>query len=128
MTNIPPWERRLYRLPEAPEAGPSPFEAYPFQEEPIPLDEEAWFGNELTIYGPGPAFEPLPPGGGFTAEDWFDIATQHGDRTMEAWGLSQIDIIEQLQARGYDYTYIDDEGIERSGLWRDWRDAYAASS
>lgn len=123
---IPPWERRLTGLPEAPEsAGISPLEEYPSYEEPAPLATEAWFGNEVTVYGPGPAFEPLPPGGGFTAADWFDQTLRPKEDLLRDWGLDNIDILEQLISRGYDYTYIDEEGIERSGLWRDWRDAYA---
>jgi hypothetical protein len=123
MSNIPPWERRLSRLPEAPEADISEFERYPSFEEPAPV--EPWLGNEVTIYGPGPDFEALPPGGGFTAEDWFDQALRPKEDLLRDWGLDNIDIIEQLISRGYDYTYIDFDGQEKSGLWRDWRDAYA---
>lgn len=117
---IPPWERRLSRLPEAPpEAGFDPLEQYPSFTEPAPVED--WFGNEVTLYGPGPGFEPYS----LTQEQWFDEALLPKEILLEKYGLDNIDIMEQLTLRGMDYTYIDWDGEERSGLWRDWRDAYA---
>jgi hypothetical protein len=119
---IPPWERRLEGLPEAPEADLSPFERYGLVEEPAPV--ESWFGNEVTLYGiQDGMFEPYS----MTGEEWVDEALRPKEDLIEEYGLDNIDIIEQLQSRGYDYTYIDFDGEERSGLWRDWRDAYAES-
>jgi len=116
---LPPWTVR--------QTASFPITGYRDWEEPVSIGPgPGWYEDEFTVYGSGiSGFEPLPPGGGFTPADWYDQAMRPAWQLRRDWGVDNLDIMEQLIRAGYDYIYIDEDGVERSGLWRDWRDAYA---
>ena len=64
-----------------------------------------------------------------TGQEWIGEAYQDQWRTLELYGLSPMDIIEDLMDAGYDYVTISDiTGEEISGIWDDWRELYGETA
>lgn len=65
-----------------------------------------------------------------TFEKWMDETRMPREYLLNKYGIDNIDIIEQLIDQGYDYDIYGynrkGQLVRKSGLWRDFREAYAA--
>jgi hypothetical protein len=79
--------------------------------------DEPWFGNEITLYDAWG--NPIPPGGGWTFNDWYGELMRTKSELVSRYGIGNIDLIYQLMALGQ----WDEEDWVR---WReDYEEAYA---